>query len=201
MRKMYKFSVVALTLVLAMGMGACKEKKQNNIIITKKVEKPKPPVGTQEMSPSDWSNTISWCGGSYKVSIRRYSDKSLPEVKDESGRKYYDNKIDLTITRGDGSQFLSKTFSKDSFSKYLNNSYGQNGALLGLAFDRSDDTNLYFGAGVGSPDAMSDEYVPLTVVVSKSGDIKIKADTQLDTSNSSDDDDKRTSVDDDDDGV
>lgn len=198
---MNRYSVVVVSCLMALGLGSCKEKKQSDIIITKKVEAPKVPVGTQEMSPSEWSNTISWCGGSYKLSIRRYSDKDLPVVKDESGRKYYDNKIDLTITRADGSKFLSKTFSKEQFSQFLNNSYGKSGALLGLAFDRSDDNNLYFGAGVGSPDAMSDEYVPLTVVVNKSGNIKINADTQLDISNSSNEEKSIEGDGDDEDGV
>lgn len=200
-REMNKYSVVVMSCLVAMGLTSCKEKKQSDIIITKKVETKKVPVGTQEMSPSSWSNKIEWLGNTYSVSITRAADKELPQVKDETGRKYYDNKIELTIKREDGSVFLSKTFTKDQFSSYTNNSYGRNGALLGLAFDRADGNCLYFGAGVGSPDTMSDEYVPLTVVVDKSGRVIIKADTQLDTSNSSDDNSNEPVSDDEEDGV
>lgn len=200
---MKKNSVIVFSCLFALAMTSCKEKQQQDIIITKKVQVEKVPEGTQEMSSFDWSNKVEWGSEAYTVSIKRYADKELPEVKDETGRKYYDNKIDLTIQRPDGSTLLSKTFTKDNFREHLNNSYGKNGALLGLAFDRAEGSSLIFGASVGSPDAMSDEYVPLSVVVSKSGSVKIKADTQLDTSNSSDDGAKKSdgAQDDDEDGV
>lgn len=197
---MNRFSLLILTGASLSILASCKEKKQSDIIITSKPVEVEAPKGTQEMSPSDWSNTVEWLDQSYTISIRRYVDKELPEVKDEQGRKYYDNKIDLKITRQDGSSFMSKTFTKDSFREYIDNAYGRKGALLGLAFDHADDSNLYFGASVGSPDVMSDEYVPLSVTVSKSGNIKIKASTQLDTGGGSNDANREDS-DDEEDGV
>ena len=101
-------------------------------------------------------------------------------VQDEQQNKYYDNRITLKITRADGSIFLDHTFVKADFANLVDDKYGKNGALLGLAFDCIENNNLRFGASVGSPDAMSDEFIPITVTVTRSGEIKSERDTQLD---------------------
>ena len=40
---------------------------------------------------------------------------------------------------------------------------------------------MIFAASVGSPDKMSDEYVPLVLTISRGGTVNIAKDTQLDT--------------------
>jgi hypothetical protein len=40
---------------------------------------------------------------------------------------------------------------------------------------------MYFAASIGSPDRLSDEYVPLVVKISRAGHASILKDTQLDT--------------------
>lgn len=124
----------------------------------------------------------SWAGSTYKISLKRYVDKSLPTTKDENDQKYYDNKIDLVISHSDGSTFFKKTFTKSDFSQYLDKSVTSEGALLGVVFDKIEGDNLIFGASVGSPDKTSDEYIPMVVKISKSGSLSITKDTQLDTS-------------------
>ena len=52
--------------------------------------------------------------------------------------------------------------------------------LLGIVLDRADGDNLIFAASVGSPDAMSDEYIPMLLTVSRMGDVSIKRDTTMD---------------------
>lgn len=168
----------------ALLASSCREEKKPRDIITKRVVKTNKPTGTQKMSEYTWNKVIDWCGGSYTVSIHRFADTSLPMAKDESGNNYYDNRISLKITRSDGSVFLDHTFTKDDFREFTDNLYGKDGALLGLALDRTGNNAVYFGASIGSPDTMSDEYIPLTVSVYKTGDIKITKDTQLDTNNS-----------------
>lgn len=178
MKKAYIFAVLLATVLL----GSCKEKKQSDVIITKKVETEAKKVGTQRMSDYTWNKQIEWGGSSYDLSISRHADESLPLCQDEQGNAYYDNKIDLTIKHSDGTVFFQRTFEKKHFAEFTDNAYGKDGALLGLAFDRVEGSNIYFGASVGSPDAMSDEYVPLAVIITKQGKAIIKADTQLDTS-------------------
>lgn len=166
--------------IIVLG-GSCKKEKPSQDIITKKVEKPNKPAGTQKMSDYSWDKVIEWGSGTYTITIKRASDTTLPEVEDENGNKYYDNRISLKITRADGSSFVDRTFAKTDFGGLIDNKYGRTGALLGLAFDRIEANMLVFGASVGSPDTMSDEYIPLKVTVSRSGDIKISKDTQMDT--------------------
>ena len=56
-------------------------------------------------------------------------------------------------------------------------------ALLGVIFVEAKGDVLRFAASVGSPDANSDEYVPLIVQVSRMGNVAINKDTQMDTNN------------------
>lgn len=177
-----KRTLLFLFTVLAVcGFQGCKEKPQSKDIITTKKPAPKPQKGPLAMSNFNMPKTIEWLGSTYKISIKRYADRSLPLAEDEEHRKYYDNKIEVKIERADGSVFFSRTFTKQDFSQFTDNAYGRNGALLGFAFDRIEGNYLYFGASVGSPDTMSDEYVPLVVSISNLGAVKITTDTQLDT--------------------
>lgn len=126
------------------------------------------------------NRTISWLGSAYTLCVERKADHKLQLAKDETGTKYYDNRIKLVIKRSDGSEFFNRTFTKADFADYVGNDY-KDGALLGIVFDRADSDNLYFAASVGSPDKMSDNYVPLVLTISRLGAVKIKQDTKLDT--------------------
>ena len=59
----------------------------------------------------------------------------------------------------------------------------KNGVLLGIVLDRADGDNLIFAASVGSPDVLSDEFIPMVLTVGRMGDVSIKRDTTMDTSN------------------
>ena len=163
------------------GAGACKRAKTTKDIITKIAAKPKIPKGPQQMSDFKYEKKVEWLGNTYTIQISRFADKSLAMVHDEDGRKYYDNKIQLTILRPDGSTFYDRTFTKDDFREFTNNQYGKNGALVGFMFDRAEGNTLYFGASVGSPDPNSDEYVPLDVTINNMSHIRISKAIELDT--------------------
>ena len=60
--------------------------------------------------------------------------------------------------------------------------------MLGIVFDHVDGDNIYFAASVGSPDKMSDNYVPLVLKISRVGGVTISTDTKLDTTSNDDDD-------------
>lgn len=173
-------TTLALVIMLTMSITACKEKKQSNDIITKIQHKKETVKGPQKMSDFKYDKQIEWVGGHYTISIHRYADTNLEMATDEEGRKYYDNKIDLKITRQDGSVFYQKTFSKSDFTSFTDNEYGKKGALIGFMFDTVDDDNICFGASVGSPDANSDEYVPIDVLISRHGSLSIRNAQSLD---------------------
>lgn len=185
-----------LTMVLAfgvlMGVVACKEKKQSDVIITTKpVPEAKKP--TQKVGDYETTTPVDWVGSTYQVLVERKADESLPLADDGQGNKYYDNRITVKIVRKDGSEFFNRTFVKEDFSAYVDALYKKNSALLGIVLDRAEADHLVFAASVGSPDKMSDEYVPLVMKVSRFGDVKISKDTQLDTMSEGSEDNKATS--------
>lgn len=172
-------SVVVMTV-------SCDEKKETaNIIAHKPVVKKA--VAPQAMQSYDHSEDVSWIGRNYKIKIKRTSDKSLPMIVDGSGNKYYDNKISVEILREDGSGFFSRIFTKNDFSKYLDEAYMKKSALLGFVLEKAEGDNLYFSASIGSPDVLSDEYVPMRVVVSRVGGVSIEKSQRLDLSATDDD--------------
>lgn len=165
--------------ILALTAISCKEaKKDTNIITHKKVVTA--PKKTQKVGDYSQSRNVDWLGSEYTVAVDRKADTSLPLVDDGAGNKYYDNRISVKITRKDGTTFFSRTFTKSDFSQYVDEIY-RGGALLGIVLDKAEGDCLYFAASVGSPDTMSDEYVPLVMRIGRTGQISIYKDTQLDT--------------------
>ncbi len=177
-----------LATVIILTFTACsKKEKQTDIIAPKPVENvPKSP---QKMQNSNYQENVEWLGKQYEVNINRHPDENMPLVVDADGDKYYDNKITVRIIRPDGTTFFDKTFSKSDFSSCVSNDYMKQSALLGIVFDQVSGDNLVFAASVGSPDALSDEYIPLMLTISRMGNISIKKDTRLDTNNRPTDDD------------
>jgi hypothetical protein len=178
---MKKSAITILVAALAtITIVSCKEKKTSeHIITTKPVEEAKKP--TQEIGNYDMTTPVDWVGSTYQVVVERKADHSLPLADDGQGNKYYDNRISLKILRKDGSVFFSRVFTKNDFSRYVDALYQKNSALLGIVLDRAETDHLIFAASVGSPDKMSDEYVPLVMKISRFGDVSISKDTQMDT--------------------
>ena len=155
---------MALPLMMLLAASCKEEKKPDNIIVKKTPVAVKKSV--QSMGDNAAERDVEWLGATYHIRIERKADKSLSLAKDGQGNKYYDNRVSLLITRPDGSEFVRRTFSKADFASYVNG---------------TNSETLRFAASVGSPDRMSDEYVPLVLTVSRTGGVKISEDTQLDT--------------------
>ena len=154
-------------------LGACKEKKvvDHNIILPKV---PHEEVDTTIGRMDDTENTtdVKW-GGDYKVYVHRYADDSLALVNVTSKKQYYDNKIKIRITRADGSVFFDRVFTKKAFAEYLDEAYMAKSTLLGLVYYKVDGNYLYFAGSVGSPDMMSDDFVPFNMKITRHGEIAI----------------------------
>ena len=164
--------------VALLAFMACSEKKKSTNIITQRVEtvKPQAPERMQEYNDS---RVVPWIGKQYKVTVHRQPADSLPMVKDETGQKFVDNVISVSVVRPDGSTFYSRTFKKSDFLSYLDDDYSKTGILEGLVFDKADGDWLEFAASVCHPH--TDEYIPLVVRLSRMGELAIKRDTQMDT--------------------
>ena len=176
--KRYLFILMAAAAMLT----ACQEKKESTVIIAPKPEpvKPSGPILMQDMKAE---NSVEWIGKTYKVIVNRKVDRELPMVEVEPGKKAYDNRISLTIVRPDGTEFFNKEYTKAAFMNCLDENTKKNGVLLGIVLDRADGDNLIFAASVGSPDVLSDEFIPMVLTVTRMGDVSIKRDTTMDTSN------------------
>ena len=165
--------------VMACALASCGGKKDSDNIITTKVEASKPAAPVR-MQDYEQTREVELSGSLLKCDIHRTADDSLDMVADETGQKFVDNRIELVIRRADGSVLFKKTFTKKTFSEYLDDDYRQTGILEGLVFDRVDGSSLKFAASVSHP--QTDEYIPLVVTVSATGGMDIERDTQLDTS-------------------
>ena len=163
---------------LVLAMSGCGSKKKSDQIITQRVVKkaPQQPVKMQEYNDE---RDVPWIGKSYHVAINRMPSDSLPMVKDETGQKFIDNRINLRVVRADGSVFFKQEFTKSSFDAQLDDDYRQTGILEGLVFDKVDGNNLVFAGSVSHP--QTDEYIPLVVTVSNFGKVTIKRDDLMDT--------------------
>lgn len=178
--KMKRGLGIAAVMMAACLVLSCSEKKQSNVIIAPKPVKqaPKAPAKMDEFKHTD---DVPWLDKTYKVEVHRFVADSLPKVKDEQGNPYFDNLIRVRVLRADGSEFFNRVFSKKSFNDYLDENTRKTGALLGIVFDHAEGDNLYLGASVGSPDRLSDEYIPLILTISRMGDVGIKRDTKIDS--------------------
>lgn len=178
--KAIKHIYIGISVLMAVAaLAACGKKKENDNIIVKKptivAKKPIQRVG-------DYSQTtpIEWGSANYSITVERKADAQLDIVDDGAGNRYYDNLITVHIVRQDGSDFFNRTFTKHDFASYVDETY-RSGALLGIVFDKVEDGVLRFAASVGSPDKISDEYVPLVLKINRFGEVSMNRDTELDT--------------------
>lgn len=119
------------------------------------------------------TSNISWVGSKYTVKVSIKCDTSLPLATDGS-TKYYDNRVNISILRADGSSFFNRTFTKSDFKPYVDDSYYDGGALIGIVFDKVAGESLKFAVSVGNPDKTTDEFIPLELTVSHVGGVSIE---------------------------
>ena len=161
-----------------MMLGACKEKKKQEDIITTKYV-PKRPQAPIAMNDEHLSDTVRWKNSVYYVKIDRTASDSLPMLSDEIGQKYKDNYVTLTVLRSDQSVFFHKKFSKSTFASYLNADYQRNGLLSSMRFNEVDNGELEFSVAIAHPDALDDEYLPLELTINAQQGMAIKVDNDM----------------------
>lgn len=175
-------------------MTACGGKKPSNEIIIHKTVAAKP-ARVKKMGDYKQQAKVEWDGEEYTLDFDFHADTTLAKAKD-GAQEYYDNRTTLRILRPDGTEFMRRDFSKSDFEGSLSGDIARDGAFLGLVFDKVEGGKLVFAASVGSPDKLSDEYVPFTIKISRGGSVAITRSTQIDTSSA-----EANSADYDDDGV
>lgn len=175
----FKVSVAIAVGILA--LASCAEKKKSNDIIAPKpvAQAPAPPVKMQNYNHSE---NVKWIGKTYKIAVSRAVDDSSPVFSDKTGSKYHENKITLNVVRQDGSEFFKREFTKQSFDQCVDQSYLAKSTILGIVFDHVDGDNLVFVASVGSPDQLSDDFIPVTLTLSRTGSLSMKKGQDIGTS-------------------
>lgn len=167
-------SCVAMVGMIALTM-ACGNKKQSDDIIAERIEKPKLQAPIRQ-SDYDKQKDVQWIGATYRVTIHRQANDSLPKVQDELGQKFIDNEVTITVSRADGSIFFERTFTKSSFSACLDDDYRKTGILDGLVFDKASGNTLEFAGSVSHP--QTDEYIPIRMVLDRMGSVTTKRDVE-----------------------
>ena len=148
---------IIIALLALICIVSCKKKEQEEDIIVEKVIE-KPQEGPESMPEDMQTGSVSWISNSeYSYAITRKADKELPIVKNHD-KEYYDNSVDVVITRADGSKFFEKKFSKTNFAPALPKEFKENGVLLGISFEKAEGNYLMFVVSVGSPDETNEEF-------------------------------------------
>ena len=96
--------------LLLMSAASCKKEKKTDNIITKIRPQTVSSHEPQQLSDFEYKKQVEWLGNSYTIVIKRRADKGLPMVTDSDGKKYYDNKVEVVITRADGTELFKRTF-------------------------------------------------------------------------------------------
>ena len=147
---------------------------------TETQETPQTEQTTDEVrSLPDYAYTDSLMQGSHKVvyNITSEADEELPEVVDEDGIKYKDNRFNLVITK-DGRTLFSRSFSKADFHSLLSKDFLKYGIMDGLRFNHAEEGKLYFNTCVSLPD--SDMSCPFILTIGPDGSYTITPDTSVD---------------------
>ncbi len=171
---------IFVAIVTILVLHSCKEQKPSRDIITKIQPKEAHPPGPQTMSTGAIPpKEVAWNGAEYVINIARDADHSLPLIEDQSGTKYYDNRVHLTITRKDGTKFFDREFTRGDFARYTDFPYARHWGLTGFNFDSVRECGLSFAIAIGSPDEMADnEFVPITLVIDRNAHITIMSQQQ-----------------------
>lgn len=134
--------------------------------------------GIQRMQVSRSEQKVKMNGKDYVIRISRVPADSLPFVKNEQGDICVDNKITLSITRDKGERVLNKVFTKQSFAGLVEAGFLSKSILEGMVFDKVASAGFVFAASVSFP--QTDLYVPVSVVISPSGNISLSKDELMD---------------------
>lgn len=170
MRKLFPLTLTLLAAMLT--INSCKEKKKSDdIIIAKYVPTElKAPI---RMATDTRHTNVEWLNRKYNVTTTRIAADSLPMLKDENGQEYVDNRVTVSVTRADGTNMFNRTFTKESFTSYLDDNYRRNSLLENIVFHGEKDDLLKFGAVVSLPGS-DDEFIPLDMFIDRNGGLTIQ---------------------------
>ncbi len=142
--------------------------------------------GEQRSQEQLMRDTVRVDGVLYTYEIHRVSSDELPQVRGDYSHNaiFFDNTASLRVMR-DETVIYSKTFTKNSFSNFIEPDMMKNSILEGLVFDHVIDGGIQFAAAVGYPQD-EEMFVPLRIKVMTDGQVKIDKDPLTDTASDAD---------------
>ena len=142
--------------------------------------------GEQRSQEQLMRDTVRVDGVLYTYEIHRVSSDELPQVRGDYSHNaiFFDNTASLRVMRGE-TVIYSKTFTKNSFSNFIEPDMMKNSILEGLVFDHVIDGGIQFAAAVGYPQD-EEMFVPLRIKVMTDGQVKIDKDPLTDTASDAD---------------
>ena len=181
---MNKTLTLCLTASLLLAVGCKKEKKDPGYYKIPKQEQQAKDTTLHAMDAYTFQTDVPWNDSHYRVVITRQPIDTMPEVHTAEGVRYKDNRIRIKILRADSSVFFNQAFTKHSFKNVLTAEMKKEGAMLNLMLEEelTDKDHLYFAGSVGDPDELSDDMVPILMVIDRYGKYTYKVD-EIDTHN------------------
>jgi hypothetical protein len=142
--------------------------------------------GEQRSQEQLMRDTVRVDGVLYTYEIHRVSSDELPQVRGDYSHNaiFFDNTASLRVMRGE-TVIYSKTFTKNSFSNFIEPDMMKNSILEGLVFYHVIDGGIQFAAAVGYPQD-EEMFVPLRIKVMTDGQVKIDKDPLTDTASDAD---------------
>lgn len=140
-------------IVFLVALSACGEKKatveDKNDTPTASVQQKAGPTADKDR---EYAYNARLGNSDYVIRVKRSADKALPTVTDETGISYYDNRVEIVVTRND-EQLIARTFTKADFRTLLSKEEEKGTVLLGMAFDSEQSTPnaIKLGAQIGQP--------------------------------------------------
>ncbi len=110
-------------------------------------------------------------GHKYKIAIHQSPDKALPTVKDVLDQHFYDNRIDVTITRDGGEEIFSHSFTKEAFVGHLNKDDVGKFVLSAMGLDEGASAagQIVLTAQVGEPGSEEPQHFRISIPTSGKG--------------------------------
>ena len=135
------------------------------------------------LAPYDMTDTVTVRGTKYAYHYAFHTDQSLPIVTNSFGYRYYDNIVELTITKGAETVF-QHTFTKESFKNHIPEDDITAYALLGFNFNYmkiDDHSQFHFIASVGDCDESCAASYPIAIDITQQGAITLTLATDIET--------------------
>lgn len=169
---MKKIFLLAVALLALSGCGGGDKEKADGADSVQALDANAPQPSVSDLTQRD---TLKIDGQTYYVSVERKTDKTLPTVTDELGTVFYDNRVNVSVRRGD-EQIFTRSFTKSDFAESLSENDKKSGVLQGMLFDKgkSSAQRLSFGAQVGEPGLEEAASTFVVSVVPGSSDAEIQ---------------------------